>query len=288
MEKRKKGQENPDMEEKSFKCGGFNEKVCLMRKRWREISDYRELLGNLVVTELRLRYRDSILGFLWTVLNPLFFLVILALVFSRIIKIQMENYTIFLFSGMVSYLMIQQTVLIATGSIVNNQGLIKKVNVPKILFPLSNVLARYVDHLILTLILLLFMAYFGMSFTWNLLALVPLLLLHFFFSLGASLLASVFYVWVRDVQHILSIGLQAFFYITPVIYPLDILPPSLHKIFLLNPFYYFVQSFRYPVYFGQFPPLKMWGIAFLLTVVFLALGLGIFFRKERFFVFQLS
>jgi ABC-type polysaccharide/polyol phosphate export permease len=259
-----------------------------MRKRWREIRDYRELLGNLVVTELRLRYRDSILGFLWTVLNPLFFLVILALVFSRIIKLQMENYTIFLFSGMVSYLMIQQTVLIATGSIVNNQGLIKKVNVPTILFPLSNVLARYVDHLILTLILLLFMAFFGMGFTWNLLALVPLLLLHFFFSLGASLLASVFYVWVRDVQHILSIGLQAFFYITPVIYPLDILPPSFHKIFLLNPFYYFVQGFRYPVYFGQFPPLKMWGVVFLLTVVVLALGLGIFFRKERFFVFQLS
>lgn len=259
-----------------------------MRKRWREIRNYRELLRNLVVTELRLRYRDSILGFLWTVLNPLFFLVILALVFSRIIRIQMENYTIFLFSGMVSFLMIQQTVLIATGSIVNNQGLIKKVNVPKILFPLSNVLARYVDHLILILMLLLFMAYFGMDFTWNLLALVPLLLLHFFFSLGASLLTSVFYVWVRDVQHILSIGFQAFFYITPVIYPLEIMPMPLRKIFLLNPFYYFVQGFRYPVYFGQFPPLRIWCLVFLLTVIVCALGLGIFFRKERLFVFQLS
>jgi len=259
-----------------------------MHKRWREIRDYRELLGNLVVTELRLRYRDSILGFLWTILNPLFFLVILALVFSRIIKLQMENYTIFLFSGMTSYLMIQQTVLIATGSIVNNQGLIKKVNVPKILFPLSNVLARFVDHLVLTAILLFFMAYFRMSFTWNLLALVPLLLLHFFFSLGASLLASVSYVRIRDVQHILSIGFQAFFYISPIIYPLDILPAGLRKVFLLNPLYYFVQGFRYPVYFGRFPPLEMWCVSALLTVVVLALGLGIFYRKERFFVFQLS
>ncbi|HHF52215.1 MAG TPA: ABC transporter permease [Candidatus Aminicenantes bacterium] len=259
-----------------------------MKNALKEIASYRELLGNLIVTELKLRYRESFLGFLWTVLNPLFFLLVLALVFSQIIKFQMENYTIFLFAGMASYLTIQQTVLIATGSIVNNQGLIKKVSVPKIIFPLSNVLARFVDHIALVLILLLFMVYFRMDFNWSLISLVPLMLLHFLFSLGFSLLASVVYIRVRDVQHILSIGFQAFFYLSPIIYPAEILPKGMQKIFLFNPFYYFIQSFRYPIYHGRFPPLMIWSAAFFLTVVVLGLGLWVFYKKEKSFVFQLS
>lgn len=259
-----------------------------MKNALKEIASYRELLGNLIVTELKLRYRESFLGFLWTVLNPLFFLLVLALVFSQIIKFQMENYTMFLFAGMASYLTIQQTVLIATGSIVNNQGLIKKVSVPKIIFPLSNVLARFVDHLALVLILLLFMVYFRMDFNWSLISLVPLMLLHFLFSLGFSLLASVVYIRVRDVQHILSIGFQAFFYLSPIIYPAEILPKGMQKIFLFNPFYYFIQGFRYPIYHGRFPPLMIWSAAFFLTVVVLGLGLWVFYKKEKSFVFQLS
>lgn len=259
-----------------------------MKNALKEIASYRELLGNLIVTELKLRYRESFLGFLWTVLNPLFFLLVLALVFSQIIKFQMENYTMFLFAGMASYLTIQQTVLIATGSIVNNQGLIKKVSVPKIIFPLSNVLARFVDHIALVLILLLFMVYFRMDFNWSLISLVPLMLLHFLFSLGFSLLASVVYIRVRDVQHILSIGFQAFFYLSPIIYPAEILPKGMQKIFLFNPFYYFIQSFRYPIYHGRFPPLMIWSAAFFLTVVVLGLGLWVFYKKEKSFVFQLS
>ena len=260
-----------------------------MMKNWlREIYLYRELLGSLVVTELKLRYRHSFLGFLWAILNPLFFLLILAVVFSKIIKFQMENYTIFLFSGLTAWLMIQQTVLIATGSIVNNQHLIKKVYIPKIIFPLSNVLARFVDHLTLTIILLIFMAYFKMPFTLSLLFLLPAILMIFLFSLGFSLLASVLYVKARDVQHILSIIFQAFFYLTPIIYPLNILPPSFHKIFLLNPFYYFVQLFRAPVYAGQLPSLRIFAVALALTAITFVTGWAVFFNREKSFVFDLS
>jgi len=259
-----------------------------MKNPWKEITSFHELLGNLIVAELKLRYKESILGFLWTILNPMFFLLVLALVFSQIIKFQMENYTIFLFAGMASYLMIQQTVLIATGSIVNNQGLIKKVSVPKIIFPLANVLARFVDHIALILILFLFLAYFRIDFTWSLISLIPLILFHFLFSLGFSLLSSVIYIKVRDVQHILSIGFQAFFYLSPIIYPTEILPQGLQKIFLFNPFYYFIQSFRYPIYYNKFPPLIIWGVTFFLAVVFLGLGLWVFYKKEENFVFQLS
>jgi ABC-type polysaccharide/polyol phosphate export permease len=260
---------------------GFRQKIA-------ELVSFRQFLLNLISVELKLRYRKHILGFLWTVLNPLFYLLILAVVFSKIMKFQVPHYTIFLLSGLTSWLMVQQTVIIATGSIVNNQGLIKKVYVPRLAFPLSNVLARFVDHIVLTVILIVFMAAFRRPFTWALLFVPVSVLLHFFFTLGLSLLSSVAYIKIRDVQHILAIIFQAMFYVTPIIYPLEILPPHYRPIFLLNPFYYFVETLRAPVYQSVFPAPDVILTAAGLTVLALASGLFLFLRKEREFVFYLS
>jgi len=259
-----------------------------MKKYLREIIDYRELLGNLIVTELKLRYRNSILGFLWTILNPLFYLLILAVVFSKIMRFQIENYTIFLFSGLASWMMIQQTVITATASIVNNQSIIRKVYIPKLLFPLSNVMARFIDHFILIIILFMFMIYFKIHLSWNLFIIPLIVLMHFLFSLGLSLIFSVIYIKIRDVQHIIAIVFQALFFATPIIYSLEILPENYRPFFLLNPVYYFIQSFRFPFYYSSFPPLKIFLIAFLLTVFVFAVGFFIFYKKEKYFVFYLS
>jgi ABC-type polysaccharide/polyol phosphate export permease len=259
-----------------------------MNHRWRELFRYRDFLRNLIAAELKLRYRDSVLGFFWTVLNPLFFLLILAAVFSKILRVQLPHYAIFLLSGLTSWLMIQQTVLIATASIVGNQGFIKKIYVPKIVFPLASVLARYVDHLLLTLVLFGFMAAHRMPATWSLLALVPVILMHFFFSFGLALIAAVLYVRIKDIQHIIAILFQAVFYATPILYAPDQLPPGFRAIFRFNPFTYFAVCFRAPVYAGVLPPLKDFLIALGLTVVVFAFGIILFYRSEREFVFHLS
>jgi ABC-type polysaccharide/polyol phosphate export permease len=258
-----------------------------MSTRRGELYAYREFLGNMIATELKLRYRDSVLGFLWTILNPLFFLLILAVVFSKILRIQIPNYTIFLLSGLTSWMMIQQTVVIATASIVANQGFIKKIYVPKIIFPLANVLARYIDHLLLTLVLFGFMVVYKMPATWSLLALVPVILMHFFFSLGLALIVAVLYIRVKDVQHIIAILFQALFYITPILYSADQLPKGFQTVFKLNPFYYFVQCFRGPVYAGMWPLPSDFLRALALTAVTLGAGLFIFYRYEKEFVFHL-
>lgn len=259
-----------------------------MTTKIREIITYHELLWNLTVTELKLRYRNSALGFLWTILNPLFYLLILAVVFSQIIKLRMEHYTVFLFSGLTSWMMIQQTVIIATSSIVNNQSLIRKVYIPKLVFPLSNALARYMDHAVLVLILLAFLPVFGMRLSWSLLFIPPIVLLHFVFSLGLSLLFAVAQIKVRDVQQIVSIVFQALFYATPVIYSLDLLPERLRPVFLFNPVYYFVEGLRWPVYRAAPPPWDVWlAMTGLAAAAFLA-GYSIFIRKEKYFVFHLS
>jgi ABC-type polysaccharide/polyol phosphate export permease len=258
------------------------------RSTIRELYEYRDLLRNLTVTELKLRYRDSLLGFLWTVLNPLFFLLILALVFSRLIRFEVPHYPLFLFAGLTSWLMIQQTVLIATASIVNNQGLIRKVAVPKLVFPLSNVLARYVDHAVLAVLLVAFIPVFGAAMGWGLFFLPVSIALHILFSLGLSLLCAVAYIKVRDVQNIAAVVFQALFYATPILYPLEALPEKLRPILMWNPFYYFVEMVRAPVYGGAFPKGFDFGVAVGLAVGVCGLGLWVFRRKEREFVFYLS
>lgn len=259
-----------------------------MINRLREVVEYRDLLLSLIATELKLRYRDSVLGFLWTILNPLFFLLILAVVFSAIMKIQIPHYAVFLLVGLTSWMMLQQTVLTATASIWANQGIIKRIRLPKMIFPLSNVMARYVDHLVLTLILLVFMVLSRMPVTWSLLLIPPLILAHFFFSLGLSLIVSVVYLKIKDIQHIIAILFQALFYITPILYSPKQLPPALRPVFYWNPFYYFVQCFRFPIYFASLPPRHDFIIMCGLTFSVLAAGLWIFYRKEKDFVFHLS
>jgi ABC-type polysaccharide/polyol phosphate export permease len=260
----------------------------MMKKQIKELFQFRELLFNLVINELKLRYRNSILGFLWTILNPLFYLLILALVFSKIIKFQIPNYTIFLFAGLTSWLMIQQTVTIATASIVNNQALIRRVYVPKMVFPLSNVFSRYIDHTILTVILLVFMVIFKVPFTWSLLFIPVIVLMIFFFSLGLSLITTVAQIKIRDVQHIVSIIFQILFYTTPIIYPLEILPAKYQPLLLWNPFFYFVQCFRFPIYYSSLPPLNLFLVALALTILAFAFGFILFYKKEKYFVYQLS
>jgi len=254
----------------------------------RELFTYRDLVWNLVLTELKLRYRDSILGFLWTILNPLFSLLILSFVFSRIIRFQVPHFTIFLFCGLTSWFMIQQTALMAVGSIVNNQSLIRKVYVPKIVFPLSNVMARFVDHGVLLVLLLAFMPVFRARISWSLLFLPIAVILHFAFALGLSLLLATAQVKVRDVQNASAVLFQAIFYLTPIIYPVEVLPERVRPYFEWNPFNVFVRLIREPVWGGTMPPGTVVAAATGLAVVMLAAGLWVFGRREKYFVFDLS
>lgn len=254
----------------------------------REIFSYHDLLFNLIATELKLRYRHSVLGFLWQIINPLFYLLILSLVFSRLIRFNIENYTIYLFAGLASWLMVQQSSIVTTSSIVNNQGLIRKVYVPKLIFPLAVLTAQYIDHIILVVILFFFCLFFGLSLNGSLVLLPLIILAHYLFSLGLGLIFATAQVWVRDVQHIVAIVFQALFYATPIIYSVSFLPQKVRPLMYLNPFYYFVESIRYPVYYTSFPPPEIAGPLVALTISSFFLGLFIFRRKEKDFVFYLS
>ncbi|MBC8358403.1 MAG: ABC transporter permease [Candidatus Aminicenantes bacterium] len=252
----------------------------------REIYSFRHLLVNLIKSDIKLRYKNSFLGFLWHILNPLFYLGILALVFSQIIRIQMENYILFLFAGLVSWRMIQQTSIIATHSIVNNQELIKKIYTPKLIFPLATVISQYIDHLTLSLILFIFLFILKGKISFVLFLSPVVIILIFIFSLGLSLFFATSYVYVKDTPHIIAIGFQALFFLTPILYPLSVLSPKLEKFFKINPLYYFVEYFRYPFYYAKMPPLEQTCIVCGLSLITFGLGIYIFLRKKESFIFK--
>lgn len=252
-----------------------------------EIHSYRHLLLNLIKSDIKLRFKNSLLGLLWHLLNPLFYLGILALVFSQIIKIQTENYVIFLFAGLISWRMIQQTSIIATYSIVNNQELIKKIYVPKLIFPLATVIAQFIDHLTLSVVLLFFLFILKGKISLALLIAPLVILLIFIFSLGLSLLFATCYVYLKDTPHVIAIAFQALFFLTPILYPLNILPPSTEKFFKLNPFYYFIEYFRYPFYYAKIPSGELTIAVCALSFVTFISGMFIFLRKKDSFIFHL-
>lgn len=251
-----------------------------------EIYSFRHLLFNLIKSDIKLRYKNSFLGFLWHLLNPLFYFGILALVFSRIIRIQMENYVLFLFAGLVSWRMIQQTSIIATHSIVNNQELIKKIHTPKLVFPLATVISQFIDHLTLAFVLFIFLFILKGKISIVLFISPFIIILIFFFSLGLSLFFATTYVYVKDTPHVIAIGFQALFFLTPILYPLSILSSNVEKFFRLNPFYYFIEYFRHPFYYATMPSGKLTVIVCAITLLTFSLGIYIFLRKKESFIFH--
>ena len=235
-----------------------------------EIHSFRHLLFNLIKSDIKLRYKNSFLGFLWHLLNPLFYFAILALVFSQIIRIQMENYVLFLFAGLVSWRMIQQTSIVATHSIVNNQELIKKIHAPKLVFPLATVISQFIDHLTLALVLFIFLFILKGKISAVLFITPFIIILTFFFSLGLSLFFATTYVYVKDTPHVTAIGFQALFFLTPVLYPLSILSPNVGKILRLNPFFYFVEYFSHPFYYATMPSGELTVIVCAITLITLS------------------
>jgi len=253
-----------------------------------DIYRYRELLKYLVWTNLVLRYRRSYLGFLWQILNPLFLMAILAIVFGSLLRIRVERFPVFLLAGLLPWTLFNQGALAGLISIVQNESLLKKVYVPKILLPLAAVLSQLVDTAMSLLPLLLIALLFDTKLGPSLLV-VPLALgLTAVATVGIALLLAAAFVFVRDVNHFAALALQGWFYMCPIIYPPEMLPEGYRWIVWANPMTYLIECFRQPFYQGQVPSLETWLLACLSAFGFLLAGLVVFRVKEPAFIHNLS
>lgn len=244
---------------------------------------YRELLRQLVIREVKLRYKRSALGFAWTVLNPLLAMVIFTMVFSRIFS-NRPNYSLYVFTALLGWNLFSLGTSRGLDSVVLNGPIIRKVFVPKAIFPVATVVSQVVNFVFTLVPLFLLMAAVGAGFSLHLLWLpIPLVSLTCF-ALGIALLFGTFNVFFRDVKYFYEAGLLAWFYATPIFYPPEIIPEKFKLLLYMNPMYALLESLRAPVYLGAAPPIGMMIFGLALSLVTLAIGWIVFHRFESRFI----
>jgi ABC-type polysaccharide/polyol phosphate export permease len=244
----------------------------------RELLTYRALVQSLVVRELRARYRGSVLGFLWTFLNPLLLMATYALVFSVYIRIGMEKYTAFLLTGLLPWIWFSSSLLMGATSIVDGGGLIKKVFFPPQVLPTVTVVANTINFLLSLPFLLLFLLLFRVPVGWAVVALLPVMAVQFVFTLGLVLIVSALTVRYRDLSQLLANLLTLWFFLSPVIYPASQVPEQFRFTLSLNPIAPLVVAYQDILFYGNAPRWGELGAAVAVSVVILAVGTFTFDR----------
>jgi ABC-2 type transport system permease protein len=250
----------------------------------RELWRFSEVLQELVKRDLKVRYKRSVLGIFWTMLNPLLMMVITTIVFSNLFKASVTNFPIYVLSGYIVWTFFSQSTVAASSSILDSSGLTRKVYVPAALFPLACVTSAMVNLALTIVPLGLLMIVTGGTFTWSLLVLPisAVLLALFCFGLGLILASSA--VFFRDTVYTYQVLLVAWMYLTPLFYPEHIIPDQWKSIVYLNPVYHLVQLFRAPIYSGVLPDPADFLSAALFAFGAVALGWWFFETTRKRFV----
>ena len=218
----------------------FNEFFAIIR--------YKELLRNLVARDIKVRYKRSVLGILWVMLNPLLMMLILSMVFSEVFRVTTKNYTTYLLSGLILWSFFSQSTSTSVVSLLSNSNLIKKIYIPKAIFPLSVILSASINLLFSLVPLFLIMYITGTSVGPNFYLLPVVIILVGLFSFGIALVVSTLTVFFHDTIYIYEVLLMAWMYMTPIFYPESVVPQKFHFILTFNPFYYFLTLFRGTLY----------------------------------------
>lgn len=251
----------------------------------RELLDYRQLVLLLVVRELKVRYKRSVFGLLWTMLNPLLLMIVYTVVFSTIMPVAQKNFSIFLLSALLPWLFFQTAVIQGLNSVLGNQELIRKVRVPQAVFPLSVVGSNLVNFTLSMVPLFLLMLFLRQPFSRALFFLPVGVVLLTLFTSGVTLMLATFTVFFRDVKHLAEVVLQMLMYLSPIFYDLTVLGQNqswwfhVFKTLLeLNPLTYLIALVREPVYYARLPDAHTVGMAAGLSLFTLFAGFKIFQR----------
>lgn len=247
------------------------------------------LLVNLTSRDFKVKYRRSVLGILWSVLNPLFTMLVLTQVFGLLLKVKVDNFATYYIVGWSIWNFFSEATSLSMSSVLGGASLIKKVYIPKYIFPLEKCLFALINFLFSLIAVIAVMLIQGVYPTWTiLLAPIPILFC-FMFSVGFGLILSAWTVYFRDVQHLYSVLLTVWMYITPIIYPVSLIEnnPLINTIVHLNPLFYFVDYFRNVMMYGVVPTLTQNLICLALGVGSLVLGALVFTKAQKKFILHI-
>jgi ABC-type polysaccharide/polyol phosphate export permease len=238
----------------------------------RQLFRYRDLLGLMVVNIAKSRYKRSVLGVLWTLMNPVLHTAVLTIAFANLFRSELPNYVVYVLSGMVCWSLFTTTTLYAMNSLIWGGAILGRIYIPRTIFAAAAVGNGLTSFGLAMVPLVGIMAITGHPFTLALLSLPLSVLLLTAFVFGVSLLVSSIAVLYTDFVEFYQVIVQALFFLTPIMYPEDIIPAWATPFMRVNPMYSLVQMFRLPVYHGQFPDLTTILTAVITSVAFLVVG----------------
>ena len=258
-----------------------------MSKVINDFKKYRFLLNNLISREIKVKYRRSILGILWSVLNPLLSMIVISFVFSQVFRFDVQHFNVYFLTGSVIFNFMSDATNSSLTSIIDSGSLIKKVYIPKYIFPLEKTTFSLVNLGFSLIAVAIVMIFSGIKITASILLFPMPILYCYIFSLGISLALSAITVMFRDIQHLYSVIVTMWMYLTPVIYPVSVLKGHLLTLMKFNPMYYYVTYFRDVVMYGNIPDLNFNLICLAFSLLSLLFGIIIFKLREKTFIMYL-
>jgi len=261
----------------------FREDVTHVPRFW-------PVVQNMVVQELRVRYHRSVLGFFWTLLNPILMMATFTVVFSQLIPRESGplDYAVYLFAGLLPWTFLAGTLNECAFCIIQNEGLIRKIFLPKLIFPLARTLLNLTTLVLSMGALFLLLLPLGARFHWSLMLLPVAMGLTAAFALGLGLMVAIMNTFYRDCGHLVGVFLQAWYFATPIMWKLtDIRSPKVQRLFMMNPAYPFIRFFQVIIHDGQCPSLTLFLVAAGIATVSLGAGYAAFKSHEDKLVFRL-
>jgi len=252
------------------------------------IYQRRELLWQIVAREVKARYKQSILGFFWVILNPLAQMLVMSFAFSVILRIPTNAaahipYSIFLFTALLPWTLFTNSLSSASASLVNSSNLITKIYFPRTILVVSTIFAKIIDFVFAISILIIYMIIYQIPITWNILWVIPIFLIQQIFTLGLSLFFAAANLLYRDIQYLLNMILLLWMYATPVIYSADSVPDKYRFVFQINPMAVIINAYRQVILGGGEPKYSSLVIGLLVSIITLLIGFSYFKSREKIF-----
>ena len=251
------------------------------------LYEYRELLKTSISKDVRGKYKNSILGVMWSFLNPLLQIAVYAIVFPLIMKSNLPNYTVFLCCGLIPWNFFSAAISRTSFTMVENGNIIKKVYFPREILPISVVTSEAINFIISTIIILAFVLGYGMGLSKFLIFYPLVLLVQYVLLIGISFIVSSVTVYFRDLQHFIGIALQLLFYATPIVYAPNTIPENFQWILKFNPMTYVINGYRDIFYYQQRPDLSSLAMVFGIGLIGCLVGYFIFNKLQRRFAEEL-
>jgi ABC-type polysaccharide/polyol phosphate export permease len=242
---------------------------------------YRELLKNLVLKDLKLKYRGSVLGFFWSLLNPLLMIGVYTVAFRVLMRTGPEGFVYYVMLGILAWTFFVNSLMMSTGAIVDNSGLVKSVFFPRAILPIATVLFNFAQYLLTVLVFLpVMMVIYRVPVAAPMVAFPLFLFLQVLFTAGLALLLSTLTAFYRDVRHFLEIALAALFWLTPIVYLPDVAPDRWRPLLLMSPLSPFITAYHDMFFFQRWPEPAVWALAAAYAAAAMGAGFAVMLRRE--------